>query len=100
MAHGSPSKLARIGVVSAWSGTPYADHIEHAKQHAVQARQHCRAFDNLVDDNEPLYKAVLCTWRWFALALPESTNDGDDNIAWDLLRWIQVLDQGRDGCLV
>lgn len=59
-----------------------------------------RIFDDLVDGNKPLYKAVLGARRWFSFALPKGPDHGDNDITRDAAGRVQVSNQGGDGGLV
>ena len=59
-----------------------------------------RVFQNLVDQNQPSEKERLgCRWR-LAFSRPQRTDNLRHNTRGDLLRRVEVLDQGRHRRLV
>lgn len=83
-----------------WPRAPNANHIEHAEEDAVETRQGCRVLDDVVHRGEPFDESVLGAWRRLPLPLAKSPDDGNDDVGWDTLGRIEVLDQGSHTGLI
>jgi hypothetical protein len=79
---------------------PDTDHVEHVKKQSIQSRQHTGVLDDLMDNSEPLDKAVLSGRRRLALALAKCPHDSNDDICGYSLGGVKILDQRCDRRLI